>query len=268
MQIECPHCHSVFRVQPTVLEQADGQVRCGHCLAVFDAHNPLHRIQAETTSDIQLEFDTDDNVPFSAAWLNDDKEIIDEPIAADQENSQQHSVADVIPPELRAETRQKKNSYGFLRGLLFSIGILLCIAAGVLQYTYYNRAELVKITELRPWLEKACRLAKCTLPQPRDTRLFLLSSKNIFTHPNEKDALMISATIINQAQFSQAYPVIELRFADVRGQTIAVRRFSPNEYLGIPSEQITTITPGTPVSFNLEIKDPGDEMVSYEFEFL
>jgi len=255
MQIECPHCHSVFRVPPADLELADGQVRCGHCLAIFDANNPQNRVHPEISDELTEQ-------------LTENDDEFTEVTVAPEDYAETHLVADVIPPELRAETRQKKKSGSLLRSFLLSIGILLSIAAGVLQYAYYNRTELVKIAELQPWLEKACTLAKCSLPQPRDTRLFLLSSKNIFTHPNEKNALMISATIINQATFAQAYPIIELRFADVRGQTIAARRFSASEYLAIPAEQITRIASGASVSFNLEIIDPGDDMVSYEFKFL
>ena len=79
---------------------------------------------------------------------------------------------------------------------------------------------------------------------------------------------MVTATIINQAEFAQEYPVIELRFENVRGKTIAGRRFYAQEYLGIPENQISKIQPDTPVSINLEIKDPGSDMVSYEFSFL
>lgn len=243
MQTKCPHCHTIFRVKDADLEVAEGQVRCGHCLAVFIADDPYNYVADEI-----------ENFDFAIEELTAD---------ADEE-----IIADVIPPELRAETQKKKSSSGFFGKLLLTIAILACIVAGALQYTYYNRAELVKIEKLRPWMEKACALAKCTLPQAKDTKLFLLSSKNIFTHPNVNKALMVSATIINQASFAQEFPMIELRFSNVRGETIAARRFMPQEYLNIPENQISKIQPDTPVSFTLEIKDPGNEMVSYEFDFL
>lgn len=252
MQTRCPHCHTIFRVKNSELELADGQVRCGYCLAVFFANDPLNSIADE--------IENSDN-------LNDVTNS-DSVIQQSNSDTNQHIIADVIPPELRAETRRKKTHFGFIGNLLLTIAILACIAAGALQYTYYNRTELVKIEKLRPWLEKACALAKCTLPQAKDSTLFLLSSKNIFTHPNVNKALMVSATIINQASFAQEFPMIELRFANVRGETIAARRFTPGEYLNIPENQISKIQPNTPVSFTLEIKDPGNEMVSYEFDFL
>ena len=248
MQTECPHCHTIFRLQNSDLEAANKQVRCGHCLAIFAADisdNPEENIH---------ETKIDESTPNT----------LDDSFVTDTD----HVIADVIPPELRAESRKKKSSFGFVGNMLLAIAILLSITAGIAQYAYYNRATLIKITELRPWFEKACQLANCSLPEVKDTKLFLLSSKNIFTHPNVDKALMISATIINQATFTQAFPVIELRFANVRGETIAARRFTASDYLNIPENQVSKIQPDTPVSFTLEIKDPGDEMISYEFDFL
>ncbi len=242
MQTECPHCHTVFRIDESLLNQADGQVRCGHCLAVFTAENPYHAQSFETPESET----TEDNNPLT------DSQIL----------------SDVIPPELRAESRNGKKRFGFIGTLLLTLGILLSIVAGLLQYTYYNRHELVKSSDLRPWLQQACNLVGCQLPLPKDVKSIVLSSKNIFTHPNTENALMVSVTIINQANFAQDFPVLELRFENIRGQTIAARRFNAEEYLGISNQQLAKMQPDMPVSFNLEIKDPGSEMVSYEFDFL
>jgi len=252
MQTECPHCNTIFRVSDSQLEQADGQVRCGHCLAVFTADNPYN------TSTFQ----TDNN---SEELSNDSQNNINESISAIDTD---HVVADVIPPELRAESRQGKKRFSFIGTLLLSLGILTGIGAFFLQYAYYNRDNLVKIAELRPWLNLICQQANCTLPPPKDLNLIALNSKNIFSHPNVKNALMVSASIINQANFAQDFPIIELRFENIRGKTIAGRRFSALEYLAIPQDQISKMQPDVSVNINLEIKDPGEDMVSYEFTFL
>ena len=52
------------------------------------------------------------------------------------------------------------------------------------------------------------------------------------------------------------------------GQLIAGRQFKPWEYLGIPKDQINKMEPGNPVSFSIEIIDPGKDVMSYEFSFL
>ncbi len=252
MQTECPHCNTVFRVKESELEQADGQVRCGHCLAIFTADNPYNTqgFQADSIAEEESE------LPLPLTNKTED------------EIETAHLVADVIPPELRAESRQGKSRFGFIGTLILTLLILTGIIALTLQFTYYNRENLLKIAELRPALNVMCQQLNCTLPAPKDLSLITLSSKNIFTHPNVEKALMVSASIVNQADFAQDFPIIELRFENVRGKTIAGRRFSAAEYLGIPEDQISKMQPGASININLEIKDPGDDMVSYEFSFL
>ena len=37
----CPDCHTNFRITADALRKADGQVKCGHCSAVFNAYQEL-----------------------------------------------------------------------------------------------------------------------------------------------------------------------------------------------------------------------------------
>ncbi len=249
MQTECPHCHTVFRITEEDLNKAEGQVRCGHCLAIFAATTPY-----QNHHELEIKTNDGDNI--------DDLE----PFITNESDSS--VLPDVIPPELRAETRASHRDFSIFSTIAWSLAILLMIATGMLQYAYYDRLKLVQYSELRPWLGLLCKYAKCDLPDPRDPKRIELSSKNIFTHPNTENALMVSATIVNQAEFEQDFPLLELRFENIRGQLIAGRQFKPHEYLGIPVEQIEKMQPGNPVSFNIEIIDPGKDVMSYEFDFL
>ena len=250
MQTECPHCHTVFRVSEAQLDKADGQVRCGHCLAIFTA-------DTSTQDHHQLEITT----------AKDEEETVAlESLVATDETSE--VLPDVIPPELRAETRSKHHNYSIVSSIFWAFAILLMIIVGLLQYAYYDRHRLVQFDDARPWLSLLCEYAQCELPEPRDPSRIELSSKNIFTHPNNDNALMVSATIVNQAEYEQAFPLIELRFENIRGQLIAGRQFSPSEYLGVAENSISKMEPGNPVSFNIEIIDPGKDVMSYEFKFL
>src|SRR5437870_52460 len=37
----CPQCRTLFRITPTQLQAASGQVRCGRCTTVFDGYAAL-----------------------------------------------------------------------------------------------------------------------------------------------------------------------------------------------------------------------------------
>jgi predicted Zn finger-like uncharacterized protein len=55
----CPGCSTVFRVTVAQLALREGQVRCGHCRAVFDANDHLVSLDAAPAAD---EFDTSDEL--------------------------------------------------------------------------------------------------------------------------------------------------------------------------------------------------------------
>ena len=55
----CPGCATVFRVTPAQLALRDGQVRCGHCRAVFDANDHVVSLDAGPAAD---EFDPRDEL--------------------------------------------------------------------------------------------------------------------------------------------------------------------------------------------------------------
>ncbi|MDH5484655.1 MAG: zinc-ribbon domain-containing protein, partial [Gammaproteobacteria bacterium] len=88
MQTECPHCHTVFRVSEEQLERADAQLRCGHCLAIFTAESPYQNPSRPELS--------------SNNTVDDNEELL---------TNDHQPLPDVIPPELRAETRSNRHHY-------------------------------------------------------------------------------------------------------------------------------------------------------------
>lgn len=325
MKTECPHCHTVFRVSEQQLQHSAGQVRCGHCLAIFTAEIP-RQMSFDDLLDVQdVVSETDstdvisDDLPIQSSSSRKPRSItkkleaalrrnissLDEQnipesinhaealnaagieaavgdVAAEiptpfdevgtvtdiSEEKSGHVLPDVIPPALRAETRTGKKRYGFIGSLIWSLAIWLLIVIGLAQYAWYDRMHLLQYPQARPWFELACHYLHCQLPEPRDPSRIELSRKNIYTHPNNKHGLMVSGTMENQAEFAQDYPLLELRFENIRGEAIAARRFTPEEYLDLPKGQVGKMQPGEPVAFTLEIVDPGPDVVSYEFMFL
>ena len=102
----------------------------------------------------------------------------------------------------------------------------------------------------------------------RDPSKIELIVRNIYSHPNEKNALIINVTMHNNAEFAQAYPVMQIDFSDIRGGSVAARRFLPTEYLPLETQQSGPLAPDSSISFSMEIKDPGKQALTYEFNFL
>jgi hypothetical protein len=66
---------------------------------------------------------------------------------------------------------------------------------------------------------------------------------------------------------------MQIHFSDVRGGSVAARRFLPDEYL--PEELLSDtsdlpllLEPDTNMTFTMEIQDPGKQAMTYEFDFL
>ncbi len=265
MQTQCPHCNTIFSIGKEDLKQAEGQVRCGHCLAIFTADNnispPVSKLPSKPVPSGEPAKKT-----LSAQLKKSESEFVFPQV--DEIEKNEKKTADVIPPSLRMESRKGKGHFSFMGTLLLTLAILAGISTLILQYTYYNRDTLAKIVSLRPMLQFMCKQTGCLVPLLRDRSKIIFKSKNIYSHPKIKDALVVSAIIVNKASFSQDYPIIELRFENVRGEVIAGRRFNAMEYLNLPENQISEMHPNETIAINLAIKDPGNDMVSYEFTFL
>jgi predicted Zn finger-like uncharacterized protein len=158
-------------------------------------------------------------------------------------------------------------SYSMLATVSWSLAILLLIAALAAEYIWFNQPELLQNPRLEPLTAKLCELTDCDHLQMRDPSKIEMVSRNVYTHPNEKDALMVSTTLVNHASYAQPYPDVQIDFSNVRGELVASRRFTPEEYLQADSEQLSLLQSGNPITFGLEIVDPGKQAITYEFSF-
>jgi len=189
------------------------------------------------------------------------------------EDDNEH-LSHVVPEKFKQS--YTSDSASFLSNLLWGIGALLLTATLGIEYTWFNRDQLNQIPQLQAWTEQLCQRIECSDITMRNPAKIELVSRNVYSHPNEKNALMVDITIKNQADFAQPYPVMQITFSDVRGGNVAARRFLPSEYL--PAEiqgeiqqadaQQALFEPDTNMTFTMEIQDPGKQAMTYEFDFL
>jgi hypothetical protein len=107
----------------------------------------------------------------------------------------------------------------------------------------------------------------CNESQFSSTQQINLLQRNVFTHPVESNALMVTGSFINQAIFDQKLPKLLVSLFDIQGNLIANRLFTPTEYL-LTNKNRTLMSNDKPVQFRLEISDPGTDALTYEFEFI
>ncbi len=250
MQTECPNCQTLFRVTEAQLDTAKGMVRCGFCKHVFNART------------------VNDNQPDNLEGGHQDNL---QNVALVAENALEH---DALSSDDYNETaanevigKSPTGHYSTAATVAWSLAILVLIVSLVAEYIWFNQPELLQDQRLKPLVAKLCTLTECAHLQKRDPTLVEMISRNVYTHPNEENALMISTTLVNHASYAQPYPDVQIDFSNVRGELVASRRFLPEEYLQPDDENAELFQSGTPVAFGLEIRDPGREAITYEFSF-
>jgi len=87
------------------------------------------------------------------------------------------------------------------------------------------------------------------------------------SHPELSNGLMVNIVIRNSAEFPQAFPILILSFNTASNELIALREFSPTEYLDPALQNIEMMPVMAPVQIELEIIDPGADAVNYTLAF-
>ncbi|MHC8365026.1 DUF3426 domain-containing protein [Pseudomonas sp. ZT5P21] len=172
---------------------------------------------------------------------------------------------DLTDDPLQLDWQKRRSPWG--RRFLWLLLILLGAGALVGQYVAYHFDELARQDQYRPWFQQLCPQIGCTVPSKVDIAKIKSSNLVVRSHPDFNGALVVDAIIYNRAPFSQPFPLLELRFADLNGHLIASRRFKPGEYLNGDLEGMVEMPPQTPIHIALDILDPGAKAVNYSLSF-
>jgi len=172
---------------------------------------------------------------------------------------------DLTDDPLQLDWQKRRSPWG--RRLLWLALVLLAAGGLAAQYIAYHFDELARQDQYRPWFQQICPQIGCEVPSKVDIARIKSSNLVVRSHPEFNGALVVDAIIYNRATFSQPFPLLELRFADLNGHLIASRRFKPGEYLKGDLEGLAEMPPQTPIHIALDILDPGPKAVNYSLSF-
>ncbi|MNF76880.1 hypothetical protein D3C84_590060 [compost metagenome] len=172
---------------------------------------------------------------------------------------------DLTDDPLQLDWQKRRSPWG--RRLFWLLLTLLAAGALVGQYIAYDFDNLARQDQYRPWFQQLCPQIGCDVPSRVDIAKIKSSNLVVRSHPEFNGALVVDAIIYNRAPFSQPFPLLELRFADLNGHLIASRRFKPGEYLNGDLEGMAEMPPQTPIHIALDILDPGAKAVNYSLSF-
>jgi predicted Zn finger-like uncharacterized protein len=255
----CPNCSALYQLTASHLAKAAGQARCGECRQVYSAIDYLF-------DDLEVAREVLELQRESGARK---QPVANEPAISAGPAAASGTPAAAIPvhPARPLPDSWQQQSISFTDiGSGLAIGFLLLLLG--LQGAFFNRAEPAADERWRPMLERGCSMVNCTMPLRTDLSRIDIINRDVRKHPTIKDVLLVNVAFKNTAEFTQSYPVLEVSFTDQSGEAIAMRRFKPAEYLDASTDQAAGMSAGSPIQVVLDVLDPGDKVVSFQFAFL
>ena len=205
--------------------------------------------------------DTDSESQFPAPAQAEDSPIAPVPFDI-PDNLPEIQPTETAP--LSLEATLENTSHGRKGTVGWSLAILLLLLLALGQLGWFGRDHLLRHPAGRQLLESACSLLPCQLPPRHEPEKLQVVSRAITSHPDKADALLVSLTLRNDGDFAQAWPQLELSLLDDNGGLVARRRFGPEEYRNTTGGMLQ---PGIPETLHLELADPGDRVVGFQFDF-
>ena len=283
MYTQCPECLSVFSLDAQTLAKAHGHVVCGHCEAGFDS---LATLAEQLPPEPFVELPTNEPT-FEPPLLDlvvyrpqpDPPAVVvaDEMVTAaaprpDVGDFSQLVFAPRFAREPHAHQRVARRERRRLRSSdeqrwPWIVACLLLTLLLAVQLAWAKRDELIRHPTVGGWLRGGCAVLGCQLPLVAAPQQLRLLASNVQAHPSVAGALMISASVRNDAIFTQPWPVLTITLSNAQGQRIAMRRLQPAEYLDDGAILRHGLAPGGSAVLLLEVEDPGDKAVAFEIGF-
>lgn len=147
--------------------------------------------------------------------------------------------------------------------LIVALNIFLLLLA-LMQSLYFLRNSIaIYYPGFKPYLEQACHPLGCSIDLPQKIELIIIDDSDMQEDAEHAGLINFTSTLINQAEFHQAYPNVELTLTDVDDQPTLRRVFKPSEYLPASTNIATGIAAAAEVRIKLAITVAGMPVAGY-----
>ena len=136
---------------------------------------------------------------------------------------------------------------------LVLLSILFAMLAG-LQTIYAKRTQLAaEYPQVKPLLQQACAALQCEIGLPKNVDLLTIDDSDMQEDEDHENVIKFSSLLINNANYVQAYPDIELTLTATDDQPVLRRLIKPTEYLITNTNVDTGLAAREEVRVNLAI---------------
>ncbi len=194
-----------------------------------------------------------------------DTDTDDQPLALPEANIAEEPETPIEPPVtssfLAPEQPSRKRRFSPWLTIPLSLLLVLVLLA---QAAYLFRSQIAGYWPAsRPALSATCQWLGCTVPLPRNAELLALDDSDLqedFEHP---DVIQLATKLLNNASYTQAYPMLELTLTDEDDKPKLRRIFAPEEYLPAGTDLQAGLPAGEEIQINLAFSTSGETVSGY-----
>ena len=225
----CPQCDTAFRVTTQQLQASGGQVRCGHCEAVFDAFATL-TAQEPQRAPPGLAAAGAQPTPQDQSMVESGAQSRPAMAPIPQKGQSQSIRPDPALSLYEWEFRMPESPQRTLLWVMLVIVLAIVLAA---QVAYAFRTEItIFLPQTRGYYARLCESLGCTIGLPKLSNYLHIEASDLKaidpSHPSE---ILLLLSVRNRAPVELDFPAFELTLTDSQEQAIARRVFLPPEYL-------------------------------------
>jgi SOS-response transcriptional repressor LexA len=110
---------------------------------------------------------------------------------------------------------------------------------------------------------QACEALQCEVSLPRELDFFVIDDSDMQEDESRQEVINFTSQLINNANYTQAYPNIELTLTDADDQPALIRLVKPEEYLKTGTVVAAGIGGRAEVRVKLAIHASGTPVAGY-----
>lgn len=202
----CPGCKTVFRVTDAQLALREGQVRCGHCQAVFNGREHFISLAPKLATD----------GPVTDKMALDPAPALPAPTSAEYENR---------------FARDRRRWLDLINRVApFAIPVLLLALAAQAVF-HFRDALAAHWPATRAPLLRMCAMANCEVRALKEIAALVIEASDLQADPAHKGLLILTATLRNRAAYPLSYPHLEFTLTDSQDQVVVRRALAPADFM-------------------------------------